>query len=284
MHFDIKAFIIKISLVIVIALILRTYKSCTYEGRKYEPGQVVTIQLPAPSSPSTFPGLAEAMKSDKPVLIVYNPVSKLSSHKRQVFFANQLIKSYEGKAEIILLPNSFSYRVGDYMETLYKNMPSTGFGILQKDGEIYQFHTAFFHDKSDMDEYIDPIANSLEKILGPSNFNRQFFIEKESKYSKYNKAKKEGKSLILYSFEEACSRLKNSDRLYLVNNIFSSYANEVEIIDIKGDNFTDPANELYGKGDNLVVVYNIHTDQVYPCLFANVKDTDKNIRKSLDLR
>jgi hypothetical protein len=173
-----------------------------------------------------------------------------------------------------------SYPNGDYFMEIMDNFPGDGYGVVKKEGGRYKLYKSSFGHSEKYEEFVVPVKNSIEQVLGPSSFDKGALIPAESKFEAYNKAMREGGNLIIYSFAGACSSFPAKDQEELRRGLLAEFSGKTGIIELDYKAYTDPSTELYSKCRNIVCVYNGRTKKISPALFSGA-DTMANVRKFL---
>lgn len=270
--------------VFILGLFLVVKFGCNM-GIEYSDGTqspVVEVELPQPKAPSRVMGIGEAMSKGQDVLL-FRQTRKSSSlrfNERNFYFISKLMESYAPKVKVIELPNSVTYPQGDYYSDIMDNFPGNGYGVIKKEGDGYKLYKSSFGYSEEFETFVLPVKDSIEQVLGPSTFDKEKMISKQSKYDGYTRAMREGRNMILYSFADACNSLPPAQQKSIEKTIRSTFSAEAEIIQVDPKAYLDPVNELYSKSNNIVCVYNKHTKKTYPALYSG-NDTMANIRKFL---
>lgn len=248
-------------------------------------GELEVYSVPEPASPSNVRGIGAAMTAKKPVLI-YRTCWKntaLPDDKRNLFFVSKLMNSYSPEVKVIEFGTSVSYNSNDYYTKIRDYIPSSGFAVIKRDArklKMYKYEIVFHESYKDL---LEPLKLNLEKVLGPSTYNKAALIKKKSIYPGYNKAVKDRRSMIILNFENTCSKFLATEKKNITDNILPSFSKKAEIFQVQVKNYLDPANELYSKHRNIVNVYNHRTKKVYPAYYTG-QDLKSNIRKFLAKR
>ena len=246
-------------------------------------GKIKAVRLPEPKAPSQVFGIGEAMAAGQDILL-FRPTRKASAlrhDERNYYFIAKLMESYAPRVKVIELTSSVSYPQGDYFAEIMDDFYGNGYGVIKKEDGGYKLYKAKFGYSENYEEFVVPIKKNLEKMLGPSTFDKNQLIDRESKFAAYNKAMREGRSLILYSFADACGSFPPAAQEALKRKIVATFSGEAEILELDYTAYTDPANELYSTCRNMVCVYNSRTKRVSPALFSG-SDEMTNIRNLLD--
>ncbi len=273
---------------LLLAFLLFLSKCGRYMGIEYSSGvqgPIEVVDLPQPSAPSRVFGIGEAMARGQTILLFRQTrkVNALPHNERNFFFICKLLESYGPTVKVIELPTSVSYPQGDYFADIMDRFPGNGYGVIKKEVDGYKLYTSTFGYSEEYDGIVTPVKDSIEQVLGPCPFDRSRIIDKRSRYEPFNKAMKDNRSLILYSFAITCGRFPPAEQTKLEQSIKSRFSSEAEIVLVDHKAFTDPANELYSQANNIVCVYNSHTRKTSPALFSG-QDTMANIRRLLDER
>ncbi|MBU1108351.1 MAG: hypothetical protein KKB51_16880 [Candidatus Riflebacteria bacterium] len=282
---DSKVWIIVPILLFSLFFITKCGKSLGIEYSSGVQGEIEVVDLPLPKAPSKVFGIGDAMDKGQDVLL-FRQTRKSSSlplNERNFFFITKLMESYAPEVKVIELPNTVSYPQGDFYSDLMDNFPGNGYGVIRKEGDGYKLYRSTFGYSEEYEKIVVPVKESIEQVLGPSRFDKDKLISKQSKYEGYSKAMREGRSMILYSFANACGNFPLAEQKSLEKNLKSRFSGDAEIILINHKSYIDPANELYSKCQNIVCVYNKYTRKTYPALFTG-SDVLANVRKFLDER
>lgn len=256
-----------------------------FEYSNGKQGKIIVVNISAPEAPSQVFGIGKAMKEGKSIIIFrqLRKASALNHCKRNFYFISKLMESYAPKVKVIELSSAVSYPNGDYFMKILDEMPANGFGIMKKGAKGYKLYKSTFGYSENYDEIVLPVKERVEEVLGKCKFSKKKLIAKKSKYKAYNEAMKYHKHLVMYSFADACNSIPSSKQAKIIKMMQSNFSKKAKILKINHNFYTDPANELYSKGNNIVIVYNCKTKKTYPALFTK-SDTKKNIEEALAKR
>lgn len=271
-------------LLVSLLFIMKCARSCGIEYSDGTQGEVEVVDLPQPSAPSQVFGIGAAMAADQDVLLFRQTrkSSSLAHNERNFFFITKLMESYSPKVKVIELSNSVSYPQGDFFMDVMDRFPGNGYGVIRKEEGGYKLYRSTFGYGESYETLVTPVQESIEKVLGPSGFDKARLISHDSRYEPYTKAMREKKSLIMYSFADACGNLPPAEQRR-VEQAISQFGREAEILKVDHKAYTDPANELFAKANNTVCVFNARNRKTSPVLFSGV-DVAATIRKLLDER
>jgi hypothetical protein len=255
--------------------------SVNYESGKQ--GKIVVAQLPQPAAPSRVHGIGDAMTAGQDVLIfrLTRKGASLPHNKRNFFFITKLMESYAPTVKVIELSTSESYPQGDYYAELMDYSPPNGFGVIKKEQDGFKLYSSVFGYAESYEDFVVPVQEKVEEVLGKSSFDKSKLISPTSKYEAYNKARRERRPMILYSFANACNSFPAPEQAKVKTDIIARFSRVAEIFEVDHTSFTDPANEVFDQGQNIVCVYNSRNGKVTPTLFAK-SDVLENIQKALD--
>lgn len=245
-------------------------------------GEIKVTPLPSPQSASKVSGIGKAMETGQDILIFRQTrkSSSLELNRRNFFFITRLMESYSPEVKVIELGTTVSYPNGDYFMTILDYLPTNGYGVIKKEADGFKMYSSTFAYSENYDEIVTPVKVSIEQVLGPSRFDKEKMISQTSKYKGFVEAKKSGNNIILYCFADACGNLPPSEQSKIERELKAQFTDKATIIKINPKLYTDPANELYSRCENIVSVYNGKTKEIYPALFTG-KDVMKNVRTFL---
>jgi hypothetical protein len=249
------------------------------------PGKIKTVSLPAPKAPSQVSGIGEAMAAGQDILL-FRPARKesaLPDDERNYYFIGKLMESYAPRVRVIELTTSVSYPQGDYFADILDHFYANGYGVIKKEAGGYKLYKVKFGYSENYDAFVVPIQRNLEKMLGPSLYDKSKLISPVSRFEAYNKAMREGRNLIICNFAGACGSFPPAEQVALRQKIQAAFSGEAEILELDYTAYTDPATELYSTCRNMVSVYNGRTKRISPALFSG-RDTLATIRQLLDAK
>ena len=247
------------------------------------PGKIKAVSLPVPKAPSQVFGIGAAMAAGQDILL-FRPTRKesaLPDDERNYYFIGKLMESYAPRVKVIELSTTVRYPQGDYVTDILDHFYANGYGVIKKENGGYKLYKVKFGYSENYDEFVVPIQRNLEKMLGPSSYDKSKLISPVSRFEAYNKAMREGRNLIICNFAGACGSFPPAEQEALKRKILAAFSGEAEILELDYQAYTDPATELYSTCRNMVSVYNGRTKRISPALFSG-RDTLATIRRLLD--
>ena len=196
-------------------------------------------------------------------------------------FIGKLMESYAPRVKVIELSTTVRYPQGDYFSDILDHFYANGYGVIKKENDGYKLYQVKFGYSENYDAFVVPIQRNLEKMLGPSSYDKRKLISPASRFEAYNKAMREGRNLIICNFAGACGSFPPAEQDALKRKIVATFSGEAEILDLDYTAYTDPATELYSTCRNMVSVYNGRTKRISPALFSG-RDTLAAIRQLLN--
>lgn len=240
------------------------------------------VELPIPSSPSQVLGFGDAMSAGKSIILLrtFDGRAELTFLRRNYHFLKELILSYNDKAEFIELPMQISFEQNDYITTILDNFFPYDFAVMKKEGAAYTMHLFPIVISESYEEAVLPAQKNLEGIFGRSGYSKEKLLSPTSQFEPYNKAMRERRNLIIYSFDDCCGSFPPSQQEKLENQLIDEFSSQAELLKISTYAPLDPAFELLSKTRNIVNVYNAKTGKISPALFSG-QDVLSNVRKFL---